>query len=148
QERELRGWLYRPVADPDATLAAALERVAADVEDGHDVSVEVVVVGDARLDERLAALLQAAREALVNAAKYAGAAGPISVYGEVEDGQVTVFVRDRGPGFALEAVPADRMGVRESILGRMSRNGGRAVVRSEPGAGTEIELDMPREGAS
>jgi signal transduction histidine kinase len=148
QERELRGWLYHPAADPDTTLAAALERVAAEVEDGHDVSVEVVVVGDATLDDRLAALLQAAREALVNAAKYAGAAGPISVYGEVEAGQVTVFVRDRGAGFALEDVPADRMGVRESILGRMSRNGGRAVVRSEPGAGTEIELDMPREGAS
>ncbi|MDP9416885.1 MAG: histidine kinase, partial [Actinomycetota bacterium] len=136
-------WLYRPVADPETTLTAALERLAADVEDAHGVSVDVVTVGDCDLDEHLRALLHATREAVVNAAKYAG--GTISLFAEVEPQQVTVFVRDRGGGFDLAAVPPDRLGVRQSILGRMERNGGRAVLRSGAGEGTEVQLEMPRE---
>jgi len=143
QERDLRTWLYRGTADPDSTLKAALERVAGEVEDGHGVQVDVVTVGDAPLTERLRAVLQASREALVNAAKYAGDE-PISLYSEVEPEQVTVFVRDHGPGFDLDAVPADRMGVRGSIIGRMQRHGGRAVVHAGPGGGTEVQLEMPR----
>jgi signal transduction histidine kinase len=102
-----------------------------------------VVVGDAAMDERLGAVVHATREALVNAAKYAGES-PISVYAEVEPDQVTVFVRDRGPGFDVEAVPEDRLGLRQSVIGRMQRNGGRAQVTSESGAGTEVQLEMPR----
>ena len=144
QERELRGWLYRRTAtDPDTDLAAALERVVAEVEDGHDTTIEAVVVGDAPLDDGLRALLAATREALVNAAKYADGA-PVSVYAEVEPDRITVFVRDRGPGFDLAAVPADRLGVRQSIIGRMGRHHGAAVVRSSAGEGTEIELGLPR----
>jgi phage shock protein PspC (stress-responsive transcriptional regulator) len=143
QERELRSWLYRPRADPGATVTSEIERVAAEVEDAHGVAIEVVVVGDADLDEHLGALLHATREALVNAAKYAGQ-WPISVYTEVEPQQVTVFVRDRGPGFQVQSVPEDRLGLRQSVVGRMQRHGGRATVRSEPGAGTEVQLEMPR----
>jgi signal transduction histidine kinase/phage shock protein PspC (stress-responsive transcriptional regulator) len=143
QERELRTWLYRPVADPESTVQSALERVAAEVEDAHGVAVEVVVVGDGALDDRLRAMLLAVREALVNAAKYAGDA-PISVYAEVEPGQVTVFIRDRGPGFDFDAVPADRLGLRQSVIGRMQRHGGTAVVRSGADEGTEVQLEMPR----
>jgi signal transduction histidine kinase len=144
QERELRGWLYRPTGgDPAAArqLGAALESAAAEVEDAHGVAIEVVVVGDRAIDERLVAVRDAAREALVNAAKYA-ADGPISVYAEVEPEQVTVFVRDRGPGFDLDAVPEDRLGLRQSVVGRMARHGGRAVVRSVRGEGTEVQLEM------
>jgi signal transduction histidine kinase len=144
QERELRGWLYRPTGgDPAAArqLGAALEAAAAEVEDAHGVAIEVVVVGDRAIDERLVAVRDAAREALVNAAKYA-ADGPISVYAEVEPEQVTVFVRDRGPGFDLDAVPEDRLGLRQSVVGRMARHGGRAVVRSVRGEGTEVQLEM------
>jgi signal transduction histidine kinase len=143
QERDLRSWLYRPVADPDTTLAAALERAAADVEDAHGVTVDLVTVGDCPLDEALRAALLAAREALVNAAKYAADA-PISVYAEVEPDCVALFIRDRGPGFDIEAVPRDRLGVRQSIIGRMQRNGGTATVRSTPGEGTEIQLEVSR----
>lgn len=145
QERELRTWLYRPRAD--ATVSAALERVAADVEDAHGVAIEVVVVGDCPLDDRLAGLRDATREALVNAAKYAGRS-PITVYAEVEPAQVTVFVRDRGPGFDVDAVPADRLGLRQSVIGRMDRHGGHAVVRSTVGEGTEVQLGMPLETRS
>jgi signal transduction histidine kinase/phage shock protein PspC (stress-responsive transcriptional regulator) len=144
QERELRGWLYRPRTDAAQNLGAALEAAAAEVEDAHGIAIEVVVVGDCPLDDRLAALRDAAREALVNAAKYAGGA-PVSLYAEVEPDQVTVFVRDRGPGFDVDAVPEDRLGLRQSVRGRMTRNGGSAAVRSTPGDGTEIQLEMPRQ---
>ncbi|GGU35473.1 ATP-binding protein [Streptomyces lavendofoliae] len=150
QERELRNWLYRPEGtgkeegqEPD-TLAEAVKRTAAEVEDAHGVPLEVVVVGDCPLDEGLAAQMQAAREAMVNAAKYGGGGGAVQVYAEVEGRTVFVSVRDRGPGFDLDSVPADRMGVRESIIGRMQRNGGTARLRSVPGDGTEVELEMER----
>ena len=80
---------------------------------------------------------------MVNAAKYAGDA-PISLYAEVEPAQVTVFVRDRGAGFDLADVPEDRLGLRQSVIGRMERHGGTAAVRSGAGEGTEIQLEMPR----
>ncbi|NWF26173.1 PspC domain-containing protein [Streptomyces sp. PKU-EA00015] len=150
QERELRNWLYRPEGtgkDEDeepGTLAEAVKRTAAEVEDKHGVPLEVVVVGDCPLDEKLAAQMQAAREAMVNAAKYGGAGGAVQVYAEVEGRTVFLSVRDRGPGFDLDAVPGDRMGVRESIIGRMQRNGGTARLRTVPGGGTEVELEMER----
>lgn len=143
QERELRTWLYRGRGDETRTLAAAVEHLAAEVEEAYGVPIEVVPVGDCELDERLGAALQAAREALVNAAKYAGP-GPISLFVEVEPQQVTIFVRDRGDGFDVDAIPDDRLGVRESIIGRMSRNGGTGRVRSAAGQGTEVELEVPR----
>ncbi|GGX85122.1 ATP-binding protein [Streptomyces hiroshimensis] len=150
QERELRAWLYRPEgrgkdeAEQPDTLAEAVKATAAEVEDHHGVPIEVVVVGDCPLDEGLAAQMQAAREAMVNAAKYGGEGGAVQVYAEVEGRTVFLSVRDRGPGFDLDAVPDDRMGVRESIIGRMQRNGGTARLRSVPGGGTEVELEMER----
>ncbi|MFE3792142.1 ATP-binding protein [Streptomyces goshikiensis] len=150
QERELRNWLYKPEgtgkdeAEEPATLAEAVKKTAAEVEDHHGVQIEVVVVGDCPLDDGLSAQVQAAREAMVNAAKYGGESGPVQVYAEVEGQTVFVSVRDRGPGFDIDAVPDDRMGVRESIIGRMQRNGGTARLRSAPGGGTEVELEMER----
>ncbi|MGR3936410.1 PspC domain-containing protein [Streptomyces sp. BRA346] len=150
QERELRAWLYKPegtgkdeAEEPD-TLAEAVKATAAEVEDHHGVPIEVVVVGDCPLDERLAAQMQAAREAMVNAAKYGGDGGAVQVFAEVEGATVFLSVRDRGPGFDLDAVPDDRMGVRESIIGRMQRNGGTARLRSAPDGGTVVELEMER----
>jgi signal transduction histidine kinase len=144
QERELRTWLYRPQDRQTSHFSAALEAVAGEVEDAYAVQVESVVVGgDAEVDDRLDAVVQATREALVNAAKHAGVT-TVSLYAEVEPDQVAVFVRDRGAGFDADAVPADRHGVRGSIAGRMERHGGKAAVRSRPGAGTEVELSMVR----
>ncbi|MEW1660045.1 MULTISPECIES: PspC domain-containing protein [unclassified Streptomyces] len=150
QERELRAWLYKPEgrgkdeAEEPATLAEAVRAAAAEVEDHHGVPIEVVVVGDCPLDEALGAQMQAAREAMVNAAKYGGDGGAVQVFAEVEGRTVFVSVRDHGPGFDLDAVPADRMGVRESIIGRMERKGGTARLRSAPDGGTVVELEMER----
>jgi signal transduction histidine kinase len=143
QERELRGWLYAPRADPDQTLAAAVQKVVGEVEDDHGVPIEVVCVGDCPLTAALGTMLQAAREAMVNAAKYAEAPS-VSVYAEVSGDDVAIYVRDRGKGFDLDAIPQDRMGVRGSIIGRMERNGGTATVRTAPGEGTEVRLELKR----
>jgi signal transduction histidine kinase len=101
------------------------------------------VVGDAALDEALAALAAAAREALVNAAKHSGVE-TVSLYAEVEPHEVSVFVKDRGVGFDIDAVADDRQGVRGSIVGRIERHGGQVTVRSSPGEGTEIQMRMAR----
>jgi signal transduction histidine kinase len=69
----------------------------------------------------------------------------VRVYAEVEPTRVAVFVRDRGAGFDPAGVPADRFGLAQSVIGRMERNGGTAAVRSVPGEGTEVHLEMPRE---
>ncbi|PSK92971.1 phage shock protein C (PspC) family protein [Murinocardiopsis flavida] len=143
QERALRSWLYQRPADAETTITPGLERVAAEVEEAHAVPIEVVCVGDCPIDDGIRAALQAAREAMVNASKYSGE-DSISVFGEVADDEVLIFVRDRGAGFDLAAVPDDRMGVRGSIIGRMERHGGSARIRTGPGDGTEVQLRMPR----
>jgi signal transduction histidine kinase len=146
QERELRAWLYGGDTDRSAgTLRGGLEETAAEVERVHQVPVEVVVVGgDVPVDGRVRDVLAAAREAVVNAARHSGAAR-IDVFAEIEDGVLQVFVRDTGAGFDPTAVPADRRGLRESVVGRLERAGGTAAVRSTLGEGTEIELRLPLE---
>src|SRR5918911_4550277 len=138
QERELRGWLYadRPLGDDGSSLVAALSAAAAEVEELHGVRVELASSGDAAAAEPL---VLAAREAMANAAKFAGV-GEIDIYVEVGDDEVVVFVRDRGAGFDSMAVPPERRGIAESIEGRLERAGGTASVTSEPGSGTEVEL--------
>ncbi len=146
QERELRTWLYTPASASDRRFSAAVEAAAAEVEDTYAVTVGVVTVGDAVLNAPLTALVAATREALLNAAKHAGVTD-ISLYAEVESSAknptVSVFVRDRGSGFAADAVPSDRHGVHDSIVARMRRHGGHAELRTAPGEGTEVGLRMP-----
>jgi signal transduction histidine kinase len=143
QERELRAWLSeRPAPGQAARLAPALDAAAAEVEERHGVPVEVVVVGDRDLDANCEAVVAATREAMTNAAKF-GAGSPVDVYAESSDGRLHVFIRDRGPGFDPAALPADRRGVRESIVGRMERHGGSARITSSATTGTEVELELP-----
>ena len=145
QERDLRSWLYVGESTDSSSLAGALRAAAAEVEDGHGVTVDVVAVGDCLLDEPLRPVLAASREAMTNAAKHAGT-GRVDVYAEVTDAAVDVFVRDRGVGFDVGSVPEDRLGVRHSILDRMVRHGGTAEIRSTPGEGTEVRLHLARRG--
>jgi signal transduction histidine kinase len=145
QERELRGWLYadQPIGDANASLMAALSAAAGDVEELHGVRVEIASAGDCPVDGSLGAVVLAAREAMTNAAKFAGVE-EIDVYAEVSDDEVSVFVRDRGAGFDRAAVPDDRRGLVESIEGRLERAGGKATIVTSPGEGTEVELHMAR----
>ena len=144
QQRELRAWLAAGGEAGEDRFAAALRAAAEEVEDAYRITVDVVAVGDADLDEPAAALVAATREALTNAAKFAAEAGPVSVYAEVGPEQIEAFVRDRGPGFDPDRLPEDRRGVRESIVGRMQRHGGTATIVSVPGSGTEVVLSIAR----
>jgi len=140
QERELRGWLYAGPRGSQASLASAVTEVAHEVEDLHGIPIELVVTGDRPLDVRGTELVRALREALLNAVRHGAA--PVSAYVEVGSEVVHAFVRDHGLGFETADVPQDRLGVRESILGRMSRQGGSAAVRRLED-GTEVSLSLP-----
>ena len=113
------------------------------MEDRHDIEVDLVLVGDCEMDARVDALVAAVREAAHNAARHAGVP-EVSIYVEVEPHCVTAYVRDRGKGFVLDAIEPGRVGVRQSIIGRMARHGGRAEVHTTPGDGTEVVLEVPR----
>ncbi|WP_457950896.1 ATP-binding protein [Pseudarthrobacter sp. alpha12b] len=140
QERELRGWLFQDPGRESGQLSDRIKAVAAEVEDSLGNAVEVVTVGDTAMTEAHEALVQASREAMLNASRHGG--GTVSVYLEASDGQAEIFIKDRGPGFELGDVPADRLGIRESIIGRMKRHGGSAAILST-GDGTEVRLRLP-----
>ena len=152
QERELRHWLFDPAmlgrpSDQPETLAAAAAGIEREIEDSYGMGLELIVVGDCRMDEDVAALLGACREAAVNAAKWSGAP-TVSLFVEVEAGAISAFVRDRGRGFDPGAVAGDRHGIARSMVQRMERHGGSVTVTSAPGAGTEVELVLSRTSAA
>ena len=146
QERELRAWLYGAEPGPNGQrFAAALEEAASRVEADFAIPVEVVSVGDTALDDVTRAVVAAAGEAMINAAKHSGAS-EVSVYAEIENGRVDVWVADQGRGFDLDSVPPDRRGLRDSIRGRMARVGGGAEIDARPGEGTEVHVWAPLSG--
>lgn len=138
-ERQLRQFLERLRSDHADGFRAAIRDAAWDVEDLYDVTIEAEGSGDCELDERSRTLVAAAREAMINAAKHSGER-EVALYSEVRNGTIRVFVRDRGVGFDPKPDELTGRGLGSSVVGRMRRLGGRAVVRSSPGEGTEIEL--------
>jgi len=140
QERELRDWLFAGDAEVVDDLAAELSSIAAGIELDYAVRIDVVAAGSSVPGHP--SLVAAAREAMLNAARHAG--GTVSVYLESTPGSLDVFIRDRGPGLDLDSLPADRLGVRESIIGRMLRAGGTATVKStDPGLEVHLHLEQP-----
>jgi signal transduction histidine kinase len=139
----LRAYLYRGKRSADESVATALGDVVSEVEDAHAVAVDLVTVGDAPTTVPMRAAIQAAREALVNAARHGQA--PISAYAELGAHTYEVYVRDAGPGFDMSHVPAGRLGIANSIVGRVVRHGGQATVTSSPGTATEVHIIVPRE---
>ena len=141
QERELREWLYQERTTSDRSVSAGLKAIAAQTEDEHGKPIEVVTVGDARPSAQTDALLDATQQALINAVTHGGE--PISVYCEAGADKVEVFVRDHGDGFDMNAIPEGRLGIRESIIGRIRRRGGTVEIVSRPHWGTEVRMHMP-----
>ena len=141
QERELREWLYGEHLDEESSTTA-LKDVIAELDAIYPVAVELVTVGDYEMTVEIDALVRAAREAILNAAKHSGA-DKIDVYAEITAGQAEAYIRDRGKGFEIADIGDDRMGIRRSIIERMERFGGKVDIRSTPGEGTEIHLLMP-----
>lgn len=143
QEGELREWLYgNAPLDGTDLVSTALKGAATRIESDHQIPIDVVTVGDHAVDESSRAMVSAASEALVNAAKHSGS-DRLSLYFEAEEDQLSVFVTDYGKGFDQSAVPKDRKGITQSILGRVERAGGKVEINSEPGEGTEVILRMP-----
>ncbi len=139
QERELRTWLFEPQDSVELTVFGAVDKAAGEVEDLFGVRIAPVTVGsDQPLGEATQAVVLAAREAMVNAAKHAGVDN-VDVYAETFDG-LEVFVRDRGRGFDPQEIPEDRHGIRDSIRGRVAKVGGSVEIKSAPGEGTEVIL--------
>jgi len=148
QERDLRAWLFAPdligVSKGDAsTFAEQLHVLQNDVERDYGVRIELVIVGDCLADQRISDIVAAAREAAVNAARWSGI-DHLSVYGEVEADEISMFVRDTGNGFDLDAVAADRKGLTHSIHERVRQAGGTSTIRSTPGEGTEVSIILQR----
>lgn len=146
QERELREWLFRGAdggaAAPRESAEAELREHAAGLEAVFAVQFEVVAVGQTTVAPE--PLIAAAREAMLNAARHAG--GSVTVYLETTGDRVSIDITDRGPGLDFEAMPEGRMGVRESILGRIDRAGGTASIKPGPGgAGTTVRLSIARD---
>ncbi|WAB80581.1 hypothetical protein OVN18_08360 [Microcella daejeonensis] len=87
------------------------------------------------------ALVEAVAAALDNVSRHSGSASAEVTIGTSERA-VTVMVVDTGRGFDPEGVDVERMGVRESIVGRIERLGGRVRIFSG-GTGTTVVLSLP-----
>ena len=143
QESELRDWLFgtAPLDGVDL-MSTALKSAAARVEEDHQIPIEVVTVGDHPIDATTKALIGAASEAMVNAAKHSGA-DRVSLFFESDDEQMAVYVTDQGKGFDPTTVGDDRKGLTQSVRARVENAGGKVKIDSEPGEGTEVVLTMP-----
>jgi len=145
QEHALRAWMAGETDLSSATVTGAVRDMVAEVEDEQGIKVELTAIGDVKLDDRSEELVAAAREALRNAARHAPGA-PVNVFLNINGHGIELFVRDGGPGFEFDAVPPERRGLRDAVIGRMSLSGGSALVESTPGEGTEIVLKLPPSG--
>lgn len=108
-------------------------------------------VDDLRLPVDAAGAMAAAlAEAVRNSLRHAAAPGRAvhrSVTVTLSAGGIRVVFRDDGAGFDPGQVPADRLGISVSILGRMRRlAGGAAFVESQPGEGTTVTLVWGSDG--
>lgn len=82
----------------------------------------------------------------MNAAKWSDERH-VSVFAEARPESVSLLVRDRGRGFDPDDLPTDRSGIAHSIMDRVRRSGASVQIRSAPGAGCEVELEMPKSAA-
>ncbi|AZA09917.1 ATP-binding protein [Corynebacterium pseudopelargi] len=145
QERELRQWLFAP--RQEASVFAAIEHACAEVEDTFGITITPVLVGeDCPMNHNADQAVAAAREAMVNAAKHSGEQH-CDVYAELIFGELQIFVRDRGAGFDPDAIDPSRHGIQDSIMARIERAGGQAIIRAEQGTEVEIRVAMDQEVA-
>jgi len=138
QSRELRNLVDVYAASESATLKVELMRVAGQVEELFDVNVSAVIRTDPPMDDGLQTLVDAAREAMTNGAKYSGT-NTEDLYAAIEEGAVAIYVRDEGRGFDVETVQLGH-GLEHSVRGRVRDIGGEVYIDSTPGEGTEIKV--------
>jgi len=136
QERQMRQTITEFRSPFARSVRARLEHICDDIEDVHRVEIDSVLRGDASLNDDSEAVLGLAREALVNAAKHSDV-DTVDLYGELDDGCIHVFVRDRGRGFDPAAV-GDGQG--HELVKRASAVEASVNVSSQAGEGTEVEI--------
>ena len=128
----------------DAGLRNELARLASEFQwrglsmhlTGHPLAHHVLAADVA------AALIAALRATLENVIRHSGVTTvEVEVIADPEN--VTVMVTDQGRGFDPAAVPADRLGLRTSVVERMTTVGGQVRIWSAPGEGTSVILSAP-----
>ncbi|MFL6287746.1 MAG: MacS family sensor histidine kinase [Actinomycetes bacterium] len=147
QQEAVRQLLIEPSAeqsddDPQIDVAQLVRTLA---------SAQVTVAAPADPvwlpDHDAAELLLAIEAALDNVRRHVAGDAPAWVLVECDDAALTVSIRDEGPGVSATrlrvAREAGRLGVDQSIRGRLRDLGGRAEIISRPGSGTEVELTLP-----
>lgn len=148
QEASLRAFVQRDT-EPDAELIGELD-LAAELSRQASTAVTISVPPDpvmlpSRTAYELAAVVAAC---LSNVRHHVGRDAPAWVLVEDEPTSVTVSVRDDGPGIPegrLESAAGEgRLGVLQSIRGRIQDLGGTATLTTAPGQGTEWEFTVPR----
>jgi len=134
----------RPSVLDDLGLEAALERLTSDIGERTTLKVSLSVeLSDPRFEPEFEIVLyRVAQEALTNTVKYAGA-GRVDVSLEEHDQVIRLTVADDGSGFD----PQSKVGLGLGLRGMEERAelvGGSLDVRSTPGAGTTVVLDVPK----
>lgn len=86
----------------------------------------------------------AAAEAIRNAVRHAGTVPRVTISVASEPGELLrIDIDDDGDGFDHHALPATRLGVRESIVGRVEDVGGACIIASSAGKGSSVSLRWP-----
>lgn len=142
QERDLRRTINEYRSPHENSFRARLLDARAAIEDRHRVQIEQVIRNDAEMTPRLTALVEAAREAMANAARHSGSS-TIDLYAEVRPNGVQVNVRDRGAGFDPSSIETG--GLADSVVNRMRGVGGFVDIKSVLGEGTDVSLFLPSE---
>ncbi|MCL1594872.1 MAG: hypothetical protein M3132_11040 [Actinomycetia bacterium] len=142
QERELKRTIHSFRSEFENPFVTAMFGARDDVEDLYGIEIDMVCGYDEEMTVPLAGLVEATREAMVNAAKHSGS-DVVLVYCAEEQGHITVFVRDRGEGFD-PAETTHGFGIDNSIVRRLESIGGTATIQSTSDFGTEVEMILPK----
>ena len=140
QERDLRRTINEYQSPHRDSFRARLLDARASVEDRYRVEIEQVIREDTEMTPELRALIEAAAEAMANAARHSGSS-TIDLYAEVRPDGVQINVRDRGRGFDSRTIGSG--GMAHSIVGRVTEAGGIADIKTSPNRGTDVSLFLP-----
>jgi signal transduction histidine kinase len=117
------------------------------IEEAEQLGLTIDVSGDvsafALLDwDGANAIALAAKQCLINVVRHSGVSNAeVVIYGSETD--VSVMIIDAGAGFTESETASDRLGIRQSVRGRIDAVGGAVQIWSTPGRGTSVMLRVP-----
>ncbi|HEV8266626.1 MAG TPA: ATP-binding protein, partial [Thermoanaerobaculia bacterium] len=143
-------WAVDPACDDLAGLAKRLRLLAEELFEPLGISWRVTIpdgAGDVPLrPDRRREIYLLAKEAVVNAARHAGARH-VTIDVAHDRRRVVVTVEDDGRGFDAGATPADRLSGGRGVSNmrrRATALGGTAELTSAPGRGTRVRFEVPK----